>query len=348
VNSKERIRETIRCRPVDRTPTHFRAEPETLEKIWRRLGSRDYGRLLDYLDADIRHVDAVYPADKKYDGYYQNCWGERHVFKDSEYGPVRELVDGALQDAKSLDEIKNFNWPTVDDLDYSGIAATCDKHPDRAITYALADFWTRPSSVRGMQNFLMDMSLRPEYCHWLSNYFTEFYVEDFRRAYKASGKRIDMFLTYTDVGTQCAPLISHKSFREFVKPYLKRIAEVVHELGSSLFYHSCGMVYPFIEDIIEAGVDVLDPIQPCSPLMQPENLHTQFGDRICFHGGINVQGILATGTAEEVRQEVVRYENAFERKGYIISSSHFLQMDASVENIFAVFNKTVDGFQQGR
>ena len=106
------------------------------------------------------------------------------------------------------------------------------------------------------------------------------------------------------------------------------------------------MIYPFIEDFIDAGVDVLDPIQPCSPLMQPENLHAQFGDRICFHGGINVQGILASGTAEEVRQEVVRYEDAFEKKGYIISSSHFLQMDASVDNIFAVFNKSVEAFQK--
>jgi len=74
-------------------------------------------------------------------------------------------------------------------------------------------------------------------------------------------------------------------------------------------------------------------------LMQPEHLQAQFGDRICFHGGINVQGILATGTPEEVRNEVIRYENAFEKTGYIISSSHYLQMDASVENIFALFNK---------
>lgn len=344
MNSKERLRETIRCRPTDRTPTHFRAEPEALEKIFRHTGVRNYEQLLDYLDSDIRHVDAVYPADKKIDGFYQNCWGERHVFKDSEYGPVRELVDGALKNAKSLDEIKKFNFPKVDDLDYSGLAAFCDKHSDRGITYALADFWTRPSNVRGMENFLMDLSLHPEYCHYLSDYFTEFYVEDFRRAYAASRKRIDMFLTYTDLGTQGGTLISHKCFAEFVKPYLKRIAEVVHELGASLFFHSCGMVYPFIEDFIDAGVDVLDPIQPCSPQMQPENLHAQFGDRICFHGGIDVQGILSTGTADDVRREVIRYENAFEKKGYIISSSHFLQMDASVENMFSVFGKSVDNF----
>jgi uroporphyrinogen decarboxylase len=343
VNSKERLKETIRRRPTDRTPTHFRAEPETLEKIYRRTGIRDYERLLDYLDSDIRYVDAVYPADQKYDGFYQNCWGERHVFKDSEFGPVRELIDGALKDAKSLDEIKNFNWPTVDDLDYGHIGAFCQRHASRGITYALADFWTRPSNVRGMENFLMDLVLHPEYCHFLANYFTEFYIKDFRRAYQASNKQIDLFLTYTDLGTQTAPLVSMKVFREFVKPYLKRLADVVHELGAFLFYHSCGMVFPFIEDFIDAGVDVLDPIQPCMPEMQPENLQKHFGDRLCFHGGIDVQGVLGSGTPEDVRNTVLRYEKAFEHCGYIISSSHYLQMDASVENIFAIFDKSVDG-----
>ena len=344
MNSKERLQATIRCQPTDRTPTHFRAEPETLEKIYRRLGMRDYDRLLDFLDADIRYVDAVYPADKKCDGYYENCWGERCVYKPSEFGPVRELIDGALTNVQSLDDIKNFNWPTVDDLDYSGISAFCDRYPDRGIVYSWADFWTRPSNVRGMQNFLMDLALHPEYCHFVTNYMTEFYIEDFRRAWQASGKRIDLFQTFTDLGTQHGPMISHKAFREFVKPYLKRLADAVHEMGSSLFFHSCGMVLPFIEEFIEIGVDVLDPIQPCSPQMQPEHLHQAFGHRICFHGGIDVQGVLTSGTPEDVRNEVLRYEKCFEHKGYIISSSHLLQMDVSVENIFALFGKNVEEF----
>lgn len=346
MNSKERLNAAIRRQPVDRTPTHFRSEPETLEKIYRRIGCRDYDRLLDYLDADIRHIDAIYPPIIENNGVFQNCWGERHVFKDSEFGPVRELIDGALKDAESLDEIKNFNWPTVEDLDYSHIGEYCRRHAQRGITYALADFWQRPSNIRGLQNFLTDLVWHPEYCQFLANYFTEFYVEDFRRAYAASNQQIDMFLVYTDLGTQIAPLVSMNTFREFVKPYIKRLADTVHELGASFFYHSCGMVFPFIEDFIDAGVDVLDPIQPCSPLMQPENLQKHFGGRLCFHGGANVQGVLGSGTPEDVRNEIRRYEKAFGNRGFIISSTHYLQMDASVENIFAIFDKTVDGFAQ--
>lgn len=340
MNSKERLQATIKRLETDRAPHHFRAEPETLEKLYNHLGNRDYESLLVRFNSDIRYIDAVYPPDRKCDGFYQNCWGERHVFKPSQYGPVRELIDGALTDVKSLDDIKNFRFPRVDDLDYSGISAYCDKHADKGITYALADFWTRPSNVRGMENFLLDMSLHPEYCHYFADYFSNFYVEDFRRAYKASHGQIDLFLTYSDLGTQFSPLISIRSFREFIKPYLKRIADAVHDLGAALFYHSCGMCYPFIEDLIDAGVDVLDPIQPCTKEMQPENLAEKFGDRLAFHGGIDVQRVLANGTPDEVRAEVARYKKAFNNRGYIVSSSHMLQMDTDVENIFALFNTT--------
>ena len=346
MNSKERLCETIRRRPTDRVPVHFRAEPETLEKIYQRIGIRDYDRLLDYLDSDIRCVDAVYPPIKKCGEYYENCWGERHIFRPSQFGPVREMIDGALTDVQSLDDFKKYPWPKIDDLDYSGVAAFCDRFSDRGIAYGWADFSQRPSNARGMQNFLMDMSLHPEYVHYMTNYFTEFYVEDFRRAQRASGNRIDMFFSSTDLGTQSGPMISSKAFREFIKPYLKRLADAAHEVGAALFYHTCGMIEPFIEEIIEVGVDILDPIQPCNPKMQPEILQERFGGRICFHGGIDVQGILATGTPEQVQQEVLRYENAFKHQGYIVSSSHYLQMDTSVENMFAIFNKSVDGIMQ--
>ena len=79
------------------------------------------------------------------------------------------------------------------------------------------------------------MALRPEFVHYLTNSFTEFYVDDFCRAQKASGNRIDVFLTSTDLGTQTGPMISHQTFREFVKPYLKRLANTAHELKAALF-----------------------------------------------------------------------------------------------------------------
>ena len=337
MNSKERVKATIQCQLTDRVPTDFQAEEPTLEAIYRHIGSRNLDQLLDKFDVDIRHVDAIWPANVQYGDYYQNPWGERFVVKETEFGPVSEHLLGPLANAKTLGEFKKFPWPSVDLLDYSNIAAFCDKHADRAIGYGFADFWIRPSLVRGMENFLTDLIEHPDFCHYLADVFTTFYIEDYRRAFKASGGRIDIFQVYTDLGTQTGPLISRKTFREFVKPYLKRFADAVHEMGASLFFHSCGMIRSFMDELIEAGVDIINPIQPCSPQMAPEELHKEFGNRVCFHGGISVQGILSTGTPDEVRAEMQRYQNAFEHRGYIISASHFYQLDNKIENIFAVY-----------
>jgi uroporphyrinogen decarboxylase len=271
--------------------------------------------------------------------FFQNMWGERYIYKPSEYGPVREDMEGALSKAETLRELKDFEWPRNDDFDYSRIGALCDKYKGRAVMYGEGDIWQRPGLVRGMGNFLEDMLLRPEFCHYLSSVFLDFYIEDYRRAYKASGGRIDIFLIYSDLGGQNAPLVSNAMMREFVFPYLKRMADAIHDLGAYFFYHSCGMIYPFIPDLIEAGVDILDPIQPCMPEMKPESLAEKFGQKLCFHGGIDIQNVLIKGTPEDVRNEVSCYKKAFGSKGYICGSSHFLQADTPVENIFALYDE---------
>ena len=190
---------------------------------------------------------------------------------------------------------------------------------------------------------VVDLYENPEFCHFLSKKFTDFYVEDYRRAYKASGGKIDIFISYSDLGSQWAPLISDGMLQEFVIPYIKRLADAIHELGAYFFFHSCGMIYPFIEGLISAGVDILDPIQPVCPEMQPENLAKEFKGRICFHGGIDIQDVLVNGTPDDVKNEVQRYKRAFNGSGYICGSSHFLQPDTNVENIFAMYSEIMKG-----
>jgi uroporphyrinogen decarboxylase len=339
MNSKERVLAAVKCQPTDRIPYNFRAEDTTLEKIYRHTGGRDIDALLDRLNADIRHIDAIKPPEKKCGGFYQNFWGERYNYKPSPYGSVREDIAGALAGAETMRELKRFEWVKNDDFDYGEIASLCRKYDGRAVMYGTGDVFERPSLVRGMENFFEDMILRPDFCHYLCNVFTEFYIEDYRRAHKASGSKIDIYLIYSDLGCQISTLISREMLHAFVLPYLKRIADAIHDLGACFFFHSCGMIYPFIPDLIGCGVDILDPIQPCSPLMQPETLAMDFGGEICFHGGIDIQGVMVNGTPRQVKEEVQRYKNAFHNTGYICTSSHFLQMDTPVENIFALYDE---------
>ena len=338
MTGKKRLNHALTYQPLDRPPSDFWAEEVTKERLFAYLGHRDLDAFLDRLDIDIREVNAITPGEKQLgDGVYQNIWGERYIYRNTEYGKMREDIPGALADAKSLDDITAFPWPKNDDFDYSLLRGECDVIAAKgcALRYGSADVWQRPALARGLENALADLYYNPEWMHYTSNIFTEFYLEDYRRAWEISGGQIDLFTIYSDLGTQNGPLISLQMFREFVSPYLKRLVDAIHHMGAQAFFHSCGDISIFIPDLIKLGVDVLDPIQPVTGAMQPEVL-AKYNGKICFHGGMDVQRLLPHGTADEIKSQARRYFDAL-GPGYILAPTHFFQPDIPPENIVAVY-----------
>jgi uroporphyrinogen decarboxylase len=126
-------------------------------------------------------------------------------------------------------------------------------------------------------------------------------------------------------------------FLRFVAPYLREMVERIHSLGGLVLFHSCGRMEAFIPDLLELGIDILDPIQPVCPEMSPESLAARYGDRLAFHGGIDMQGVLPHGSPEEVRREVRRYRDAFAGGGYILSPAHLFQPDVPPGNVLAMY-----------
>ena len=343
MTGKERLYRALANEPLERPPADFWAEEVTKERLFAYLGHRDLSAFLDGLNIDIREANAVTPGETELlHGIFQNYWGERYIYRQLEYGRMREDVHGALSQAESFDEIVEFTWPKNDDLDYSSLRAECDSIASKgcAIRYGSADVWQRPALVRGLENALADLYVNPEWMHYLSNLFTEFYIEDYRRAWEISGGQIDLFVVISDLGTQIGPLISLKMFREFVAPYLKRLTDVIHHIGAKVFFHSCGEISMFIPDLIKIGVDVLDPIQPVTNAMQPENL-AKYSGSICFHGGIDVQKLLPHGTPEEIKARPRRYFEVL-GPGYILAPSHYFQPDIPPENIISVYQSFDD------
>jgi uroporphyrinogen decarboxylase len=179
---------------------------------------------------------------------------------------------------------------------------------------------------------------RPEWLHFLCRKFADFYCEDYARAAEATGGRIDLYLLLTDLGGQNGPLISLATFREFIAPYLKQMFDCIHRLGAKVLFHSCGQIRAFIPELIALGVDILNPIQPIGPTMAPESLKAEFGGQLCFHGGIDTQGLLPNGTPEAIRKEVRRYCETLGRGGgYIVAPAHNFHPDVPPENIQAVY-----------
>ncbi|MGQ9576665.1 MAG: uroporphyrinogen decarboxylase family protein [Thermoguttaceae bacterium] len=336
---RERVLAALNRQQPDRTPRDFWAEDATWRRLLAHVGHEDKERLLDEVGVDVRHLELPDPPERALGGgVYQNFWGERYIYKSTPWGPMREDLRGALADAQSLADLERFDWPTPDCFDHSQLAAQCRRLERFALLYGFADVWQRPGLVRGWEGMFLDMAERPEWVHFLCRKFTDFYREDYTRAAEATAGRIDLYLLISDLGSQTGPLISGAMFRQLVWPYLKEMIDCIHGLGGRVLYHSCGAIWPFIPDLIALGVDVLDPIQPVGPEMAPERLKSQFGQHLCFHGGIDMQHLLPHGQPEQVRAEVRRYCEVLGRGGgYILAPAHLFQPDVPPENILAVY-----------
>ena len=336
---RERVLTALSHERPDRTPRDFWAEPPTWTRLLQHLGHSDRERVLVELGIDVRHLDAIAPGERETGGgVYQNMWGERYIYQETGWGPMREDVKGALAAAESLADLEAFDWPDPDDLDYSGLREQCEQYGDYALLYGSADVWQRPALVRGWEEMFLDMIERPDWAHFLCRRFCDFYLEDYTRAAEVTGGRIDLYLLISDLGSQTGPLISPGMFRKFVAPYVGEIVNTIHSLGGWVLFHSCGNIRLFIPDLIELDVDVLDPIQPTGPEMAPEWLKAEFGDELVFHGGIDMQRLLPHGTPEEVAVEVRRYCEVLGRGGgYILSPAHLFQPDVPPENIMAMY-----------
>jgi uroporphyrinogen decarboxylase len=132
-------------------------------------------------------------------------------------------------------------------------------------------------------------------------------------------------------------------WRERIKPYSSRLISTFKKQGFATFYHSCGSIVPVIHDLIEAGLDVLDPIQVGAAGMKPEELYPAFGDRLSFHGAIDEQELLPHGTPKQVYEETTRIIGILGQKGgFIVSPSHQVQGDTPPENVVAIFDAARD------
>lgn len=193
-------------------------------------------------------------------------------------------------------------------------------------------------ALRGYERLLSDFVLKPD----LAEYILEIpYRYHLAAARKLVEMGVDMIWTGDDVGTQTRMLISPKHWRQYLKP---RMANFIAELKAinpqvKVAYHSDGFIYPIIPELIEIGVDVLNPVQPAS--MDPAKLKKDFGDKLCFWGTIDEQHTLPFGKPEEVKAEVHhRLRTIGKNGGLIIGPTHHLQLDTPMENFWALV-KTV-------
>jgi uroporphyrinogen decarboxylase len=339
--SRERVLTAIARKQPDRTPADYKAEPEVNAALMAQLGMGDYEPLLGRLEVDVRRIEPRYQGPPKKalaDGITEDYWGIRARTMRTSVASYDMFVETDLWKAASVEALERHPWPSPDLFDYSVMAGQAAQHPEHAILYEGSDLFTRPSILRGMENILVDMAMRPEMAHYVIGKFTDFYCEDLTRALEATRGGFQLYCEWSDYGTQGGLLMSREMWRQFAEPYLKRLVDICHSSGVAFMLHSCGAIRDLVPDFIRIGVDILDPIQVMAAGMESAGLKRDFGDRMTFHGGIDTQSTLPFGSPEDVRAEVLdRVATLGAGGGYIIAPSHNIQPDTSAENILAMY-----------
>ena len=300
--------------------------------------------VLEFLGTDTRGVPAHECFRKTVisDREFINHFGIR--FKMPDNGLYFDMIHHPLQDMTELSEIKDYVWP---DPIAPGAVAGCRERAQKlkaenryAIVGDIVDsgIFEPAHYLRGFQNFLTDMLDNDEITHYLMEQMLRFQCARQEQYLKEVGEYLDIVFVGDDLAALQSPLMSLSLYRELIKPYQKRYFDFIKSrTNAKLMYHSCGSVSSLIPDLIEIGVDILNPVQVNANKMDTKYLKETFGDRICFCGAIDTSRVMPHGTIDEVRDEVRRRVEDLGPDGYILTAVHDIQADVPPQNVVAMY-----------
>jgi len=302
--------------------------PDTISGYIQQSGLPDERSFREILGDEMTHV---------YGGEYRHPEG-RSPFNPmnlpDNMGTVPYVAPGVFAECVDVDEIEAFAWPQHDYLDFSDNIERLHQSGD---VYRAGGVWSpffhMVSDLFGMEELFIKMHTDPEVVDAAIRRTCDYYLAANARFFAEAGDLLDGYFFGNDFGTQRDLLISPAQFDRFFLPWYKKFADQAHACGYQVLYHSCGAVHKLIDRFIDAGIDVLNPLQALASDMDAETIARDFKGRIAFLGGIDVQQLLIHGTEDDIIAEVHR---VMELLGphLVVSPSHpNLQPDVPFNNI---------------
>jgi uroporphyrinogen decarboxylase len=340
MTSKERLSAALAHEEPDRCPLDLWLTPEVEAALKRERGIEDPFELRAALGHDllletVGQVASFYMSEE---AQYVDAWGIlwRRVEFPGGQGSYTEMVGHPLAGDDAL--LASYRPPDPNELgQYAGVAELVGRWgKTHAIVGAVqGSAFEGPWYLRGLDQFLTDLLLNKDYAHALIDLVADW---NFTAGLKLVELGCDLILAGDDVGLQDRMLISPELFREFVKPRYGRLFGAYKKANPRLKIatHICGYVEPIIDDLVETGVDILNPLQPLA--MDPARLKKRYGERLSFWGAVDDQRVLPLGSPEEVEAEVrLRLAQLAPGGGYILCSSHNVQPGTPMANIRAFY-----------
>jgi len=371
MNSRERVLATLTGRQPDRPPrdlgstTTTGIHPNAYQTLKRHLGltaSASYSFLsaraqlarveapvIDRFGIDFLPLipeSAAQPPVLDERRAYMDRWGvERRL---PEAGGHYYVTRPPLARAERITDVAAYAWPEPI-TDFSALAAQARQLRCTAgqalVLNPEAGFLHQAQFLRGFDLWLMDLATDRALAEAVMDRALEVWLIETEAMLRAIGDAADIVLYADDIAFQNQTMFSPNTYRTLIKPRQRRVFDLLKGSGLKVLYHSCGNVWPFIDDLVEMGMDALNPVQVSATNMgRTAELKRRWGDRLTFWGGIDTQHVLPAGTPDEVRAEVWRrLDDLAAGGGYVLAAVHDIQAEVPPANVCALFD-AADGW----
>lgn len=348
MDSKERCIRAIEFEELDRVPTVLRARPEVVSRLEKYLNAKSFDDVCLKLGVDVRFAPGIsltggylpkgvevkegpYEAAYTigYDGEYElrkDRWGITSRWSNKTY--TYQYVDHPLKRI----ELEKYSWPEVDEssLEY---VEEYRKRNERFFVYSgVIHLFEIAWQLTGFNEFLVMMIRGDKRVEKILDKLNEIRLRQAKLLLEAN---VDVIYDGDDVGAQTTMIISPSLWRKYLKPRYKVLSDLIHSRGKYFFFHSDGWIEPIIPDLIEIGVDILNPVQP--ETMDPFKIRKTYGNKLAFDGTLSIQRTLPFGKVEDVKEEVRKRIRELGQTGLILGPSHAVQPDVPLENIITIY-----------
>jgi uroporphyrinogen decarboxylase len=328
---RDRVLQALRFEQPNICPYYIWVDPEMMAPLGRYYGVAD---VKASVIRDHQVMREVAPLRRRLSA---------NSFQD-DFGAVWQEAAEIYVTQPALGEpsLQGYRFPDLTtDAHFAGLDEWLDANSDRFKIVQLGMlFWERTWAMRGMANIMVDFYEAPAFVDQLMDGLEAICSAVIDRLVRDYGDKVDAIGFSEDLGTQRGLMMSPQTWRRFLKPHSKRMYERIRAAGKVVYMHSCGDVQPIVGELIDIGVNMLQPIQP--EAMDIFALKREFGRNLCFAGGLSTQQTLPYGTPQEVRDEVLRcIEVMGKGGGYVCAPAKPILPGVPIENAAALIDTLV-------
>jgi len=351
MNSRERVIKTYNFELPDKIPVDFCADTPVYDALIARVGVKDQLSLMEYFNIDFRWARPgwVGPMLKTSNGRITDYFGIPREGVDFGYATTRPLADvKTTREVEDYINNKNNLWPRAEYYDFEVFLEEAKRFRDEG--YAVYGgqwgwFFSAACDLVGMDKFFIMMFDLPEVAFKIMEMLSDTFMECNEIMFHKAKGYIDIYFTGDDYGQQCGPLVSPELWRKLIKPHAKKLFNHAKKFNLFIDQHSCGSITYILDDLIEIGLNSIEPVQVRAHDMEFKSLVDRYAGRVVLHGSIDTQQTLTFGSTEDVRKEVISRIELFKNKGgFILAPSQHFLTDIPLENILTMY-KTAEEFR---